>query len=258
LLVVIAIIAVLLSILLPALSHARRAGRAHACLANVRSLETAHTLYLNDYKEYFVDAGLPHGGLGNAQRSWPVVLGGYMTEAIALRSPGDRSPFWAISEGGTFAGPTFREYLDALADGQPGNDPAPGTLARWTSYGLNDYVTYSHAPPRELMARERYDNLRWVPRPSATVHFLMMTQGLTPQSQQFARSDHVHAEGWDDGSSPPAIAGREMDIAAWGGKPGQRTAKANYGYLDGHAEMQRFDQVYTSFTQNRFYPEIAR
>jgi len=51
LLVVIAIIAVLVGILLPALGHARRAGRITVCQANLRSQSALVTLYTQDYKE---------------------------------------------------------------------------------------------------------------------------------------------------------------------------------------------------------------
>lgn len=51
LLVVIAIIAVLVGILLPALRHARAAGRTVVCLSNVKQIGLAAQLYAQDYKE---------------------------------------------------------------------------------------------------------------------------------------------------------------------------------------------------------------
>ncbi len=52
LLVVIGIIAVLISVLLPALSKAREAGRRTACASNLRQIILAHQMYLNDFKDY--------------------------------------------------------------------------------------------------------------------------------------------------------------------------------------------------------------
>jgi prepilin-type N-terminal cleavage/methylation domain-containing protein/prepilin-type processing-associated H-X9-DG protein len=53
LLVVIGIIALLISILLPALGKAREQGNALKCLSNVRSLGLAFQMYANENKSYF-------------------------------------------------------------------------------------------------------------------------------------------------------------------------------------------------------------
>jgi prepilin-type N-terminal cleavage/methylation domain-containing protein/prepilin-type processing-associated H-X9-DG protein len=52
LLVVIGIIAMLISILLPALSSARAQGKSIKCLTNVRSIGMALTMYANDHKTF--------------------------------------------------------------------------------------------------------------------------------------------------------------------------------------------------------------
>ncbi|MEL6741291.1 MAG: prepilin-type N-terminal cleavage/methylation domain-containing protein, partial [Planctomycetota bacterium] len=49
LLVVIAVIALLIGLLLPALGRSRDAARSVGCLANLRSLQTAHWLYLLEH-----------------------------------------------------------------------------------------------------------------------------------------------------------------------------------------------------------------
>ena len=96
-----------------------------------------------------------------------------------------------------------------------------------------------------------------IPRPAATVHFLMMTFGADGSS--FARADHVHAENWDNGTpgASPTLASREMQLDAHGGKVGV-AGLANYSFLDGHASTLAFRDVYTDFDNNRFYPEIAK
>jgi len=55
LLVVIGIIAILIGILLPALSKVRQAGKTTVCLSNLRQCGTAWVMYLSDSKGH-----LPH------------------------------------------------------------------------------------------------------------------------------------------------------------------------------------------------------
>lgn len=257
LLVVIAVVALLLGLLLPALGSARQTARTLKCLSNIKSLELAHTLYFDSNRGRFVDAGLAHGGVGDPRQSWPVVLAEFTGEPIALRSPGDTSPYWSTSEDGDHDGYTLREYL-SLYQANPSSPPRDRQIARWTSYGLNNYVTTSKHPPREFMERDRYDDIARIPRPSATVHFLLMTEGH--QRSDFARSDHVHAEGWSDAGPDNAagVANGEMEVSAWGGPVGKPSGMANYGFLDGHAETLRFKEVYRSFLDNQFYPEVAK
>src|SRR5438045_769057 len=81
LLVVIAIIALLISLLIPALGKARFASRQVKCLSNLRSLEQAHYAYTNDYKGYFIDVGLSHGGSGDETLSWVNTLAEYYGRA---------------------------------------------------------------------------------------------------------------------------------------------------------------------------------
>ncbi|MFG0331630.1 MAG: type II secretion system protein [Phycisphaerales bacterium] len=63
LLVVISIIALLIGLLLPALSRAREASQAATCLSNQRQLSLAFVLYANDYK--VIPGGTDHGNRFN-------------------------------------------------------------------------------------------------------------------------------------------------------------------------------------------------
>ncbi|MDX2146149.1 MAG: prepilin-type N-terminal cleavage/methylation domain-containing protein [Planctomycetota bacterium] len=256
LLVVIAIIALLIGILLPALGKARASARTVQCLSNIRQLELAHALYADANKELFVDAGLAHGGvatLAGVKRAWPYVLRDYTEGTLVVRSAVDRSRFWAVQEGGAFEGMTLRELTDKLEDGLT---PNLSQLARWTSYGLNNWTTRSYSPGF-YPGREPFDRMSKISTPSATVHFLMMTFG--DDGSSFARSDHTHAEGWSDGpdGSAPGIAAQEVEIAAHGGIPRSNTAMSNYGFLDGSARTLKFEHVYKDFGDNKFMPDVA-
>ncbi len=60
LLVVVAVIALLLSILLPSLSRARQQAKAAVCLSNIRTHAQATTAYLNDYEDLPWTMGLAY------------------------------------------------------------------------------------------------------------------------------------------------------------------------------------------------------
>ncbi len=80
LLVVVAIIAILMAILLPALSMAREKAREAACLANIRHIGAALTLWFNNANRY------PRWGHGTTQLTGAPNLGPW-TDALALGSP---------------------------------------------------------------------------------------------------------------------------------------------------------------------------
>ncbi len=256
LLVVIAIIALLVGILLPSLAAARATARQIKCLAQMHQIELAHLMYINDHRERFVDAALAHGGIGDPKKSWPVTLSEYNGGPLILRSPVDTSPVWPVAQGGQSTKLAFQDYLTAYQQ-NPASLPANPQLARWTSYGLNNYLARSKQPPAELMKRSSYDALPKIHNPAATVHFLQMTFGVPDPT--FANSDHVHVEGWDNGipNASPTLASAEMQINAHGGRIGI-DGRANYTFLDGHAELRRFDQVYTDFDRNDFDPDSAK
>ncbi len=272
LLVVIAIIALLIGILLPALGKARRTAQTMACLSNVRQLEIAHGMYMGDHNGAFIDAALPHGGIGaDFHRSWLATLSEYYGSTLVTRSPVDSSPHWSVAEGGTSSGMTleevlafYRENLAALTDNDPRNDPPMPAIARLTSYGLNNFTTRSVGPflPMDPVTDRRttrtsFDALHKVHRPHDTVHFLMMaTDGTRNDPVGFAKSDHVHAESWGDWpeAAIPMFASGEMNIAAHGGREKSYEARSNYGFLDGHASTHRFVEVYESTMRNRFHP----
>lgn len=269
LLVVIAIIALLIGILVPSLAAARQTARTAQCLSNIRQLELAHAMYMNDHRERLIDAGLGHGGFTIVEQAWPIALADYAGTSLVLRSPVDRSRFWPQGQGGECAGPLLDELIEKVRAGEAAQVPE----CRWTSYGLNNFTTQFARPqvidPRTGRFAGPWETLAHFPRPDATVHFLMMTQGFVPGSEEFAKSDHIHVDEWDQagGGNAPTLANTQMDIAAHGGPGGpgfQQSGKvtgeslSNYGFLDGHARTLRFKAVYRTITDNAFWPDYAR
>lgn len=232
LLVVIAIIAALMSILMPVLHRSRLSALRTKCLANMRNMEIAHWMYMIEWDGYLVDAGLAHGSAHAKEKTaWINTLQPYYKDMLLHRSPVDKSPHWPVEEGGN-------------------GIPVPSTTDhfRRTSYGINNYLT-SIAPEKQ------YRKLCDVPRPSGTVHFLIMAfEGI------FAGADHPHIETWyvpGQPDSPPVKAAKQIETAAHGGEYQSWQARSNYGFLDGHAEVRMFRDVYTDLQQNSFDPEVA-
>ena len=78
LLVVVAIIALLVSILLPTLTAAREKARRIKCAVNVRQMVQAMNMYSDDYNGYYPALLMP-GNLLDANRStWHLLLGPYL------------------------------------------------------------------------------------------------------------------------------------------------------------------------------------
>ena len=274
LLVVIAIIALLIGILLPALSKARQAGRAVACLSNMRQLSIAQAMYADDHDAWLVDAGIDHGSPGRPASSWIQELSTYFGTPIVVRSPADRSPWWTVEEGGSSEGPTLAEMLaqvDAIIARNPG-DPQSALDAyfnalpptRWTSYGLNDFLTSKFSPYTDPKYGrvEATRLMRGIPRPTATVQWVQMVQDDTVLTgnprPQYATADHVHALSWGgEDDSPWLTASEQMDVGAHGGGQTNR-GLSNFAYLDGHAETNAFEEVYQDYYKNRFFPRIAQ
>lgn len=69
LLVVISIIALLINLLLPALSSARQVARNVKCLSNLRQIGTVEHIYVNDYDGTFVPAFIDIGGSYNVHKA---------------------------------------------------------------------------------------------------------------------------------------------------------------------------------------------
>ncbi len=229
LLVVVAIIAVLIAILLPSLAKARASGYRAKCLSNMRSLETAHCMYMDDNQGQFIRVGLAHGGLHASPLGWFNTLQEYFgKQTLLVRSPVDTSPHW---------GP--------YPEGKPIPNADP-TQRRITSYGVNDFLDIDTCPWGGPYT------INNVPSPVNTIHFLIMAfEG------DFAGADHPHVESWS-GPQAPAKASLQVQTNAHGGLPGSWDAVSNWGFLDGHAETLSFRQVFSGFQSNKFDPQLYR
>lgn len=231
LLVVVGIIAVLIAILLPSLSGARRKARAAKCLANIRGMEIAHWMYMTENGGTLISAGLGHGGADAAEAvAWINTLQQYYGSKLLYRCIEDQSPYWGPADGG--GGMTV-----------PGTNPP---AYRRTSFGINDFLA-----PGVNADTTGYRKVEQVRTPQNVVHFVEMTE-----TGEFAGADHPHAETWF-GANVPAIASQQVQIDRHGGRKRDWNSISNYGFLDGHAETLKFREVYESVSRNRFNPLVG-
>jgi prepilin-type N-terminal cleavage/methylation domain-containing protein/prepilin-type processing-associated H-X9-DG protein len=91
LLVVLVIIAILVAILLPVFAAARASGYKVACIANVKQLVQASSMYASDYGRRLVPARMYTGGTGLGT-TWCVTLQPYLHNQQILVCPMDQEP----------------------------------------------------------------------------------------------------------------------------------------------------------------------
>jgi prepilin-type N-terminal cleavage/methylation domain-containing protein/prepilin-type processing-associated H-X9-DG protein len=148
LLVVVGVIAVLIALLLPVLSAARRQGRVVVCLSNLRQLSAAFQLYVNENKGRGLQEVWELGPLTLEDHLLPPDRPrGVQSEAmfcpetteppVKLQGGGDPQNFWYIGETFRPWGMADAPYLERL------NAPFRGS-----SYGMNGWLIHvSGRPP---------------------------------------------------------------------------------------------------------------
>ncbi len=150
LLVVIGIIALLISILLPALQKARRQAQAVACMSNLRSIGHAVNMYSNDNRNIILPTVAWDG---NSAEVWAFALvrGRYLpnpnvreTTAGGNTAPASVfiCPSIAARQGSTVNDGFFR-YVSSwsMLDTQPADNGAAGACILYVGYGVNGYTS---------------------------------------------------------------------------------------------------------------------
>lgn len=247
LLVVIGIIALLIAILLPALTAARREGNRVKCMNNLRNLAIAQQNYVIDNKGWLIQAGMGHGTEESEEdKTWYNTLNRYYGgNKLIVRCPNDTSVFW--------------------------DTPVPGTTPpkyRRTSYGINGFLVQGFTPWgagfEPVSANGLYKKITQIRRASDTVQFLEMIYG-----GQYAASDHTHPDQFASKTTPEAAIPAKINDQLRGmsstgqvqinahGRPTSNPmwdSLANYAYIDGHVSTERLRDVFPNIYDNRFDP----
>jgi prepilin-type N-terminal cleavage/methylation domain-containing protein/prepilin-type processing-associated H-X9-DG protein len=238
LLSVVAIVASLIALLLPAVGAVRQRARTTACLSNLRSLQQASLAYSADHSGWLIDARLPHGGIDQGSGlSFVSVLAkrGYCDTSL-IRSPLDDSPHWPVELGG--------EGISV---------PNSNGRLRVTSYGLNNHLAREFSPWAGIDPSLASDRLSKVTSHARTVQLLLMAT-----TGEYAGADHPHVEGWGAGAQAPVLASSQVSIAAASRDAPNGASVSNWSFLDGHVESRPFAQVYLNPQRNQLDPNISQ
>ncbi|MFN7019734.1 MAG: prepilin-type N-terminal cleavage/methylation domain-containing protein [Phycisphaerales bacterium] len=239
LLVAIAVIALLIGILLPALSGARATSRRVACLSNQRQLGLALQMYVSDAKDWTPrEAGRSERPIASAppyNPQWAYVLRPYVDDRAT-------SLGWPLDPGGMGGGPDHAgdRFKDAVYYRDPARPPDDHPI----HYVLNG-ISFRAEPragqaPQINTFAKPPTPMRRYPRPHETVYLACFTDD----------EDRVFARQWLPGASNYALAiaydlhsASSVNGASTSGVYGQRIEPKRHGdganavFLDGHAEF---------------------
>lgn len=216
LLVVISIIALLISILLPALSAARAAGRQIACASNVRQIVIAHTNYSVDSDGYLVPMVTgPTSVLGYNDWSGILAAKQYVETAEVYACPEDN--------------------IERSTAGLP----LPPEDYEIRSYGVND-MRYNPRDLREAGFRfpwPEYEN--YEPHPDSVIERIENIPG----SIFLVGENYGYIEQLTDPVKRPFVTVPEFESMFFDAANQHRAGGGNYGYADGHAAFSLHEEV---------------
>ena len=261
LLVVVAIIALLISILLPSLARARELAKRAVCAANLRGIGQSAYIYSNDYNERFpVDLGgaSPAGGTDPG-----VQFSGQMAQDATTSASEDltnatgvsvgRSLFLLIIEGATSPGqficPSSSDTKDDLRNEDTGNPTAANVGVDRFDFKSYNNLSYGYQMPLSRVAP---------PSTSLDVRMALAADKgpyFQGESMAFKTAAVEPLTGLDD---PPsnALDANNTDWEQWNspnhGQEGQQIL-----FVDGHVDFERTpaqgpdnDNIYTYADEN--------
>ncbi len=237
LLVVIAIIALLIGLLLPALSGARDSARSVQCLSSLRSLGMSMSMYSEDNKDVLPRSKHSIGFSGILP--WAPQMFEYLTD----RPFESDSDLWQSASWWNATNDFYRCAHDRRES--PIEQPGLPFSTAAISYGMNVYFELR----REEIDPEKYSGDRFEPfrKRSATPHASLTI--LLGEMREESSADHIMSHFWRTRSVAP---GYEVATERHGDDAG-------YLMLDGHASAQPFHEMYNADNdQDNWHPMKAR
>lgn len=226
LLVVVAIIAILIGILLPALSQSRKISRATQCLSNQRQIAMALTMYFAEYKEW-----VPREGTYNPMN--PPRARARLPWAIALRPFLDERCSPNVDMEDTFKGAPY--YHDPARPADEHNLHYVNNGMKFLAPGMPD-----NGGVNDINRRRGPTPLSRHERPADTIYLTCFTDDedrvYTTFFQSTDRTDMAYAQMYDLWLSDHVVPG---GVSTYWYKdriaPNRHGNGANAVFIDGHA-----------------------
>jgi len=216
-LVVIAIIALLTSILLPSLKKAKDQAKRLICFSNMRQMGIATQAYLMENGNHLPPSSCH---LSNPEEYWLNILSEYTSEQILFHCPSD-------------TGNNFVDW-DRPLDEQ--------TDKRYSSFAVNallDPTCYRYNMKKNGNSYNRVDFIR---RP---MYCIWISEA--PNTENFLQADHIHPESWET----------SVDYAKTFVDYERHLGKSNYLFTDGHVETLEFEQTYDWPAKCFWFPDAC-
>jgi prepilin-type processing-associated H-X9-DG protein len=165
LLVVISIIAVLMGILLPSLTRARKQATKIVCLSNMRQGGIALEAYMSENERKLPPSSC---NIDNPDKFWINVLSRYTGQELLFQCPADRAL-------------NFVDWDKPLKEQKD---------KRYSSFALNALLDPVHY--RYGLKKNPYNRTIKIPSP---MHLIWIAEA--PNTQAFLQADHIHPEQWE-------------------------------------------------------------
>ncbi|MDA3963114.1 MAG: DUF1559 domain-containing protein [Planctomycetota bacterium] len=214
LLVVVSIIAILASLLIPAVGMAREAARSAQCQSQLRQTVMAIGAYADDYEGFLPPAAtFPDDG-SNGRLHWHW----YLTPYLAERDPRHRNDWTRLVEC-----PSFSSRATVWEKG----------------YCINAFLNWPSDWSNSLW-NKTWTSGRYWHQGNISYSSSRILTGDGDKGPSFRVKSYAH--GYDFMAATGGAPGTDGDYT--GGDPTRHNGRANYAFCDGHVEsMKRFEAV---------------